>query len=189
MAPSQDRSLPAVKRKLFGAADRGHNLKFAQEEMAKMQQADCKRWNFDFQEETPKDGEFTWHSVPLEKDAPGFTCYTTAAATCLTTTCSPTTTTCLDTTTTTTCPSPTYPTPSHSNSQVSPTNNRGLKRLQGKPPVKVAKRLCTDYFPEVKSSRHLERSKLKVSSELFDGSKCVNTKLSEMLKVKSTNMQ
>ncbi|XP_063852511.1 mucin-2-like [Scylla paramamosain] len=52
-----------VRKNLFGPIDHEENLKFVQEELSKISQADCKRWNFDFQAEKPKEGRYNWEPV------------------------------------------------------------------------------------------------------------------------------
>ncbi|XP_042239858.1 uncharacterized protein LOC121877950 [Homarus americanus] len=52
-----------LSRNLFGTVDLQHNLKFAQQEMDKIHQADSKRWNFDFLAEKPKDGDYKWQKT------------------------------------------------------------------------------------------------------------------------------
>uniref|UniRef100_A0A0N7ZAY5 Cyclin-dependent kinase inhibitor domain-containing protein n=1 Tax=Scylla olivacea TaxID=85551 RepID=A0A0N7ZAY5_SCYOL len=52
-----------VRKNLFGPIDHEENLKFVQEELSKISQADCKRWNFDFQTEKPKEGRYNWEPV------------------------------------------------------------------------------------------------------------------------------
>ncbi|KAK8722551.1 hypothetical protein OTU49_012268 [Cherax quadricarinatus] len=187
--PNQDRTVHFIRRNLFGPVDHEHNLKFAHEEMAKIQQADCKRWNFDFEEDKPREGDYDWQTVreavpqtqqeavPQTHQNPAFTCSTCTTTTCLTST------TCLPTSTCAT----TCPTPYHSSCQLPSSNNKGVKRLQSKVTHKVTRKLCTDYYTERKTLKQVDRSRLKLTSELLDSNNCVNTKISELLKVKSTN--
>ena len=61
-----DRPLPQtsqVRKNLFGPIDHEENLKFVQDELTKISQADCKRWNFDFQAERPTEGRYSWEPV------------------------------------------------------------------------------------------------------------------------------
>lgn len=52
-----------VRKNLFGPIDHEENMKFVQDELSKISQADCKRWNFDFQAEKPKEGRYSWEPV------------------------------------------------------------------------------------------------------------------------------
>ncbi|XP_037788203.1 cyclin-dependent kinase inhibitor 1B-like [Penaeus monodon] len=82
--PTQDRTAH-VRRNLFGPIDRDENLKFAQDEMNKVSQASCKRWNFDFKAEKPKEGRYNWEpvgeAVPQAYEMPRLTALTTHATT------------------------------------------------------------------------------------------------------------
>ncbi|XP_042862665.1 cyclin-dependent kinase inhibitor 1B-like [Penaeus japonicus] len=82
--PSQDRTAH-VRKNLFGPIDHDENLKFVQDELNKISQADCKRWNFDFEAEKPKEGRFNWEpvseAVPQAYEMPRLTALTTHATT------------------------------------------------------------------------------------------------------------
>ncbi|XP_071522673.1 uncharacterized protein [Panulirus ornatus] len=65
--PSQDRTAQ-VRKNLFGPIDHDENIKFVQDELDKISQADCQRWNFDFQAEKPKEGRYNWE--PVEEGVP-----------------------------------------------------------------------------------------------------------------------
>ncbi|XP_071522671.1 uncharacterized protein [Panulirus ornatus] len=185
-ASSQERSLH-LRRNLFGPIDHEENLRFVREEMDKLAQVDCQRWNFDFQADKPREGHYAWQAVREgvsdTNELPALTCRTSHATTCLTTTAATThatpshATTC-HTTTTATTHAATNPT--------TPTNNRSVKRLHHKTPHKSASKLCTDYFGEVKSARQADKSKFVLDKEFLSSVKNVNTKLSEILKIKST---
>lgn len=49
-----------VRRNLFGPVDHEENLRFVHAELAKMAEADARRWNFDFARERPLAGRFAW---------------------------------------------------------------------------------------------------------------------------------
>lgn len=55
-----------TRRALFGPVDHEENLRFVREEFSKLQQNDEKRWNFDFNSETPTDGRYEW--TPVKDD-------------------------------------------------------------------------------------------------------------------------
>lgn len=175
---SQDRRPLPIRRNLFGPLNHQQCLKFAQDEMEKMAQADSRRWNFDFNNMKPTEGFFSWQRVQDNdaviaegSDVPDITCNTSNATTCLTTSTS------TNRASQTCTPSP------------QPTTTKSIKRLQKLPPQRLTKKLCSDYFSEKKSatSRQVDRSKLVLNGELIGNSASyVNAKLSEIVKMRST---
>ncbi|XP_064102842.1 cyclin-dependent kinase inhibitor 1B-like [Macrobrachium nipponense] len=63
--PSQDHSAQEaqVRRNLFGPIDHEENLKFVQDELAKIAQCDRQKWNYDFETDRPLEGRFHWEPV------------------------------------------------------------------------------------------------------------------------------
>ncbi|KAG7159073.1 cyclin-dependent kinase inhibitor 1B-like [Homarus americanus] len=165
-----------LSRNLFGTVDLQHNLKFAQQEMDKIHQADSKRWNFDFLAEKPKDGDYKWQKVdentPQTCNIPRLTCRTPRTTT---TTSSSTST---DSTFTST----------HTTSR---RNNKGVKRLHKKPSGKVTQKLCTDFFKQVKVSKNpcVSNEQKDAGAEVTANTQSVSIKLSDVLKIRSLNVR
>lgn len=49
-----------VKRALFGPVDHDENLRFVQRELARNRREAERRWNYDFQNDRPKEGRYEW---------------------------------------------------------------------------------------------------------------------------------
>ncbi|XP_071522672.1 uncharacterized protein [Panulirus ornatus] len=171
-ASSQERSLH-LRRNLFGPIDHEENLRFVREEMDKLAQVDCQRWNFDFQSGKPLEGRYEWQevdeNVPQAYELPTLACRTSKA---------PSTTS--NTTTSRNAPR---------------RNGKSLKRLHNKVPGKgvaaaaATQKLCTDYFRPVKVSRRVCSSKQNIGNETPANTKSVNSKLSDVLKIRSMNVR
>jgi len=52
-----------VKRALFGPTDHEENLRFVRNELKKARSEAANRWNFDFDNERPRDGRYNWEEV------------------------------------------------------------------------------------------------------------------------------
>ncbi|XP_045598154.1 cyclin-dependent kinase inhibitor 1B-like [Procambarus clarkii] len=169
IAPTEDRSINTVKRKLFGPVDHAHNLKFVHEEMAKIQQADCKRWNFDFQEEKPLEGRYDWQpvdeNVPQAYEIPNLTSRTSRST-------------------------------HQSSSSSSSTSRRNkfvkrlIKRSPPPPSSKSTQKLCTDYFRQVKTPQNPGLKPTQDKAEVLPSpTKPAITKLTDILKIRSLNVR
>jgi len=55
-----------VRRSLFGPVDHEENKSLCKVEYGKLIQEENRRWNFDFESETPMDGQFTWERIDAD---------------------------------------------------------------------------------------------------------------------------
>ncbi|XP_066939642.1 cyclin-dependent kinase inhibitor 1B-like [Macrobrachium rosenbergii] len=94
--PSQDHSAEEgqVRRNLFGPIDHEENLKFVQDELAKIAQCDRQKWNYDFETDRPLEGRYHWEpvkeGVPQAYEMPRLDYLSTKAITATTSTTSTT---------------------------------------------------------------------------------------------------
>jgi len=68
----QNRSPPGpnphrVKRALFGPTDHEENLRFVRKELKKAKNEAASKWNFDFDNETPMEGRYSWKTVDTDE--------------------------------------------------------------------------------------------------------------------------
>lgn len=57
----------SVKRSLFGPVDHQEAMSFCNKELAKMEQEKMLKWNFDFANEKPLQGNFQWQKIDDRK--------------------------------------------------------------------------------------------------------------------------
>lgn len=58
------RHIESVRRNLFGPVDHKQLHQELQLKLKEIMEQDCRRWNFDFQSETPQLGRFQWEEIP-----------------------------------------------------------------------------------------------------------------------------
>uniref|UniRef100_A0A3Q2GL19 Cyclin-dependent kinase inhibitor 1B-like n=1 Tax=Cyprinodon variegatus TaxID=28743 RepID=A0A3Q2GL19_CYPVA len=56
--------IESVRRNLFGPVDHKQLHQELQLKLKEIMEQDCRRWNFDFQSETPQLGRFQWEEIP-----------------------------------------------------------------------------------------------------------------------------
>ncbi|XP_075881730.1 cyclin dependent kinase inhibitor 1Ca isoform X2 [Nelusetta ayraudi] len=56
----------SVRRSLFGPVDHEQLRRELRQRLKEMSEQDSRRWNFNFQADTPLDGRFQWEEVPLD---------------------------------------------------------------------------------------------------------------------------
>lgn len=59
----------SVRRSLFGPVDHEQLRRELRQRLKEMSEQDSRRWNFNFQTDTPLDGRFQWEEVPLDSAA------------------------------------------------------------------------------------------------------------------------
>lgn len=59
----------SVRRSLFGPVDHEQLRREVGQRLKEMSEQDSRRWNFDFQTDTPLAGRFQWEEVPLDSSA------------------------------------------------------------------------------------------------------------------------
>lgn len=60
------RRAESVRRSLFGPVDHEQLRRELRQRLKEMSEQDSRRWNFDFQTDTPLAGRFQWEEVPLD---------------------------------------------------------------------------------------------------------------------------
>lgn len=60
------RRAESVRRSLFGPVDHEQLRRDLRQRLKEMSEQDSRRWNFDFQTDTPLAGRFQWEEVPLD---------------------------------------------------------------------------------------------------------------------------
>ncbi|RXG70228.1 Cyclin-dependent kinase inhibitor 1B [Armadillidium vulgare] len=53
----------SARRNLFGPIDHEENMKLVQTELARIAESDSRRWNFDFRNEVPLEGRYSWETT------------------------------------------------------------------------------------------------------------------------------
>lgn len=197
-----------LQQNLFGSINnKKENLLYAQEELAKMSQADCQRWNFDFDSGRPLNeeeegggggGQYHWQ---LLDNTTHRVLDTSGRLTCLTTFGASSSSSSSNSSTSSATSPTSLPSSSSSSSLSSPSSKRAVtvttfststtptpviskkcvKRLQKSVNNRVPK-LITDYFRESKSGsiRYQSKDESDVS---------VSNRLLDILKIRSMNVR
>lgn len=63
------RRAESVRRSLFGPVDHEQLRRELRQRLKEMSEQDSRRWNFNFQTDTPLDGRFQWEEVPPDSAA------------------------------------------------------------------------------------------------------------------------
>ncbi|KAI3376907.1 hypothetical protein L3Q82_000154 [Scortum barcoo] len=58
----------SVRRSLFGPVDHDQLRRDLKQRLREITEEDSRRWNFDFQTETPLPGRFQWEEVPADQE-------------------------------------------------------------------------------------------------------------------------